>query len=249
MPTAEQRKGGVMSTTQRLLRFGAYELNLDTEELRKLGTIIKLPPQSLKLLAILASRAGQQVSREEIQKQLWWDTLIDFKQGINRCINQIRNVLGDNANHPLYIETVPRKGYRFVAPVTSKNILAPRPQIVEWDSGERDRTSARLASAGGTSAALAEAAARSHAPEPEVIPLPGPAPVPEPRSRFRRRVLVGIGVVVIVAVAIGAIYWRAHRARALTEKDTIVIADFDKAKTAYQDFLTLWKDADAAIPI
>ena len=217
-----------MSATQKLLRFGVFELNLDTEELRKSGTIIKLPPQSLKLLALLASQAGQQISREEIQKQLWWDTLVDFEQGINRCINQIRNVLGDNADHPLYIETVPRKGYRFVAPVTSKNVLAPRPQIVESDSGERDRPSARLAGSGGTSAALAEAVAPRHAPEPEVALAPSPAPVPKPRHRFRRQILVVTGAVIILGAAIGGgLYWRAHRTRLLTEKDTIVIADFD----------------------
>src|SRR5271165_4134759 len=76
--SAPARRPVVMSATQKLLRFGAFELNLDTEELRKSGTVVKLPPQPLKLLALLASHSGQIVVREEIQKQLWGEeTYVD----------------------------------------------------------------------------------------------------------------------------------------------------------------------------
>ena len=125
-----------MSATQKLFRFGVFELNITTEELRKSGTLIKLPPQPLGLLALLASRAGQIVTREEIQQQLWGEeTYVDFEQGMNHCIKQIRNALSDNVDNPLYVETLPRRGYRFLAPVVSKTIAAPAPKVVESKSG------------------------------------------------------------------------------------------------------------------
>ena len=125
-----------MSDLYRLLRFGVFELNLDLEEVRKNGALLKLPPQPFKLLAMLASRSGQIVTRDEIQQQLWGsDTFIDFEQGVNKCIKQIRTVLGDNADNPLYIETLPRHGYRFLAPVRTKMVPAPPPQVKEASSG------------------------------------------------------------------------------------------------------------------
>src|SRR5580698_7172893 len=85
---------------------------------------------------MLARRSGQVVSREEIQQKLWGEeTYVDFEQGMNHCIKQIRNALSDSADTPLYVETVPRRGYRFLAPVDSKTILAPPPRVVESTSG------------------------------------------------------------------------------------------------------------------
>src|SRR5271165_2240442 len=97
---------------------------------------IKLAPQPFTILALLASRAGQVVTREEIQKQIWGDsTYVDFEHGLNQCVKQIRGALNDNADRPVYVETVPRHGYRFLAPVVSKTILAPPPKVVESKSG------------------------------------------------------------------------------------------------------------------
>lgn len=128
--------GRFVSITHKLLRFGVFEVNLDTEELRKSGTIMKLPPQPFRLLAMLANHAGQVVTREEIKEQLWGeDIFVDFEQGMNQCIKQIRTVLGDNAGNPLYVETLPRRGYRFLAPVISKNVWAPAPKIIKSTSG------------------------------------------------------------------------------------------------------------------
>jgi DNA-binding winged helix-turn-helix (wHTH) protein len=125
-----------VSATHKLLRFGAFELNLDTEELRKSGTLVKLSPQPSRLLGMLAKHSGQIVTREEIKEQLWGEeTFVDFEQGMNQCIKQIRAVLGDNAGNPLYVETLPRHGYRFLIPVVSKNVLAPAPQIIKSQSG------------------------------------------------------------------------------------------------------------------
>jgi TolB-like protein/Flp pilus assembly protein TadD len=100
------------------LRFDPFELDIEGGELRRETTPIPLQPQPFKVLAALALRAGKLVSREELQKQIWThDTFVDFDQGLNYCIRRIRAVLGDDANAPSFVETVPRRGYRFVAPV------------------------------------------------------------------------------------------------------------------------------------
>ncbi len=100
------------------LRFGAFELDLAGETLRKSGVRIKVQAQPLKVLTLLALRAGSLVTREEIQTQVWPPgTHVDFDQGINACIKAIRGALGDRAIAPRFVETVPRRGYRFVAPV------------------------------------------------------------------------------------------------------------------------------------
>src|SRR5579862_6051850 len=101
-----------------ILRFGSFELHAAAGELRHHGDLVKLPPQPLKVLRILASRAGQIVTRAEIREQVWCgDTFVDFEQGLNFCIRQIREALGDTADAPRFIETLPRRGYRFLAPV------------------------------------------------------------------------------------------------------------------------------------
>ncbi len=101
------------------LQFAAFKLVLETAELYKNGTLIKLQPQPFKVLALLASHAGQLVTREQIQQQIWGsETFVDFEKGLNFCIKQIRAALGDDAETPRYIETLPKRGYRFIANVT-----------------------------------------------------------------------------------------------------------------------------------
>ena len=100
------------------LKFGDFELDLDAEELRRNGTRVRLQPQPFKVLVLLATNAGRQVTRDEIRRHLWGDdTFVDFDQGMNFCVKQIRDALKDNAEQPIYIETVPRRGYRFRVPV------------------------------------------------------------------------------------------------------------------------------------
>jgi TolB-like protein len=97
------------------IRFGAFELFLDTREIRKHGRPVKLPPQPFRILVLLASSPGQLVTRETIRRELWGtDTFVDFESGLNFCIRKIRNVLGDKAKKPRFIETLPRRGYRFI---------------------------------------------------------------------------------------------------------------------------------------
>ena len=102
----------------RLLRFGQFELDLRTAELYKEGKRIKLQEQPCQVLALLIERPGELVSREELRKTLWpSDTLVDFDHGVNIAINKLRDALGDSPEKPRFIETLPRRGYRFIAPV------------------------------------------------------------------------------------------------------------------------------------
>jgi DNA-binding winged helix-turn-helix (wHTH) protein len=101
-------------------RFGAFEVDPEAGELRKNGVLVRLPPQPFRLLLLLASRSGHVVSREDIRKQLWGDdTFVDFEQGVNFSIRQIREALGDTADDSRYVQTIPRRGYKFVMPVES----------------------------------------------------------------------------------------------------------------------------------
>src|ERR1035437_142401 len=106
-----------MSTSaHEALRFSHFEVDLRTKELRRGGRPVKLPPQALRLLEFLASHPGQLVTREEIRQEIWsGNTFVDFEHGINKSIRQIRDALRDDADRPKFIETMPRRGYRFIA--------------------------------------------------------------------------------------------------------------------------------------
>jgi eukaryotic-like serine/threonine-protein kinase len=122
-PSARWLKG---DTGVRGLRFGPFELDLDSCELWKSGVRVKLQLQPFRVLALLASQPGHMLTREEIQREVWPDgTFVDFEQALNFCIRQIRSALGDQANTPRFIETLPRRGYRFIAPVEAIGPSAP----------------------------------------------------------------------------------------------------------------------------
>ena len=100
------------------MRFGPFELSTESNELRKHGQRLKLSGQAIDVLLMLASNAGRLVTREELQKKLWpGDSFGDFEHGLNAAVNRLRETLGDSATDPTYIETVPRRGYRFIARV------------------------------------------------------------------------------------------------------------------------------------
>jgi eukaryotic-like serine/threonine-protein kinase len=112
------------------IRFGIYELDRDTMELRKHGVPLRLQDQPLRVLAMLAGRPGEIVTREELQEQIWGNTFVDFDQSLNKAVNRVREALNDNAGTPQYVETVPRRGYRFIAPVTPATPAAEPPVAV-----------------------------------------------------------------------------------------------------------------------
>src|SRR5215471_17299705 len=99
-------------------RFGVFEFDPQCGELTKHGVRLKVQTQPIVILRALLEQAGQIVSREELQRRLWPDgTFVEYEQSLNKAVNKLREALGDSSDHPVYIETVPRRGYRFLAPV------------------------------------------------------------------------------------------------------------------------------------
>lgn len=112
--------------SSRVLRFGVFEADLRAGELRKSGIKLRLTGQPFQVLAVLLERAGEVVTREELQQKLWAsDTFVDFDHSLNTAINRVREVLGDSASSPRYVETLARRGYRFIAPIQSESPPAP----------------------------------------------------------------------------------------------------------------------------
>jgi DNA-binding winged helix-turn-helix (wHTH) protein len=106
--------------------FGPFELDPDAGELRRDGRHVRLQPQPFKLLQLVVRKAGSLVTREEIRAELWADgTFVDFDQAVNFAIKQIRDALGDSADRPLYVQTVPKRGYRFIAPLGAARAATP----------------------------------------------------------------------------------------------------------------------------
>jgi DNA-binding winged helix-turn-helix (wHTH) protein len=103
----------------RHFRFGAFEADTKTGELRKAGVRLRLPDQPFRVLVLLLERPGEILTREELRQQLWPDdTFVDFDHSLNSIVNKLRDVLGDSANNPRFIETLARRGYRLLVPVS-----------------------------------------------------------------------------------------------------------------------------------
>ena len=110
------------------IRFGPYELDRATGELTKFGHKLRLQDQPFQILVLLLARPGEVVTREQLQRKLWSsDTFVDFEHGLNNAIKRLREILIDSAEKPRYIETLPRRGYRFIAPVEEPVAAATSP--------------------------------------------------------------------------------------------------------------------------
>jgi len=134
-------------------RFGIFEVDAATGELRRQGLRVKLNTQPLQLLLILLDRPGELVTREEIERELWPDgTFVDFEHGVNSAVNRIREALGDNAANPRFLETLARRGYRFIAPVERADLREDLPR--KDPSADEDR-----APGDGSPAAVSESGA------------------------------------------------------------------------------------------
>jgi serine/threonine protein kinase len=115
----------------RIIRFGPFELDVQTAELRKHGIKIRLHEQPFRILVMLLNQPGEVVSREDLRKVLWPnDTVVEFEHSINAAIQRLRDALGDSADNPRYVETLPRRGYRFIGVVEPEPEPEPRPQPV-----------------------------------------------------------------------------------------------------------------------
>jgi DNA-binding winged helix-turn-helix (wHTH) protein len=119
------------------LRFGAFVANVRTGELRREGVKIALQEQPFQVLAVLLQHPGELVTREELRHRVWPEnTFVEFDYALNTAIKKIRAALGDYAAAPQYVETIPRRGYRFIAPVNHPTEGAPTPHITDSVSGE-----------------------------------------------------------------------------------------------------------------
>jgi Tol biopolymer transport system component/DNA-binding winged helix-turn-helix (wHTH) protein len=206
------------------LRFGVFELELQTGELRRSGVLLHMAPQPFKVLALLASRHGQLVTREEIRNEIWGrETFVDFEHGLNVAIKEIRVTLGDNAAAPRYVETLPRRGYRFLARV---DVIAGRASALAEAasrSGFRFMPNAEADSApveaelelnGSPALRFPAATAVAHVEMPiAYVMASSPAPVVESASRrsaHRWRPFVIAGTIVAAVAAAGLLRYASQ---------------------------------------
>ncbi len=203
----------------RQFHFSVFEVDLRTGELRKQGLKVKLHGQPFQVLAMLLERPGELVTREEIREKLWpGDTFVDFEKSINTSIKRLREALGDDADAPRFIETLPRHGYRFIAPV-SGHARDDTPPVAP------------------VSSPAIPVAAMSPSPIPVAATSPSPDETAVPSyvrtssdRRYSRhwKVLVPAAVILVAATIGGTLYFRSRQAMTrLTNKDTIVLSDFD----------------------
>jgi DNA-binding winged helix-turn-helix (wHTH) protein len=148
---------------RRVSRFGIFELDLSAGELRKSGVKLRLQGQPFQVLALLLEHAGEVVTREELQQKLWpSDTFVDFDHSLNTAINKVREALGDSASSPRYVETLARRGYRFISPVQTRD-----------PANSPSEVSAHSAPASGTLLAQPASTESSPAIHPELeVPIP-----------------------------------------------------------------------------
>jgi cholera toxin transcriptional activator len=146
----------VPRANDRLISFGLFELDLRAGELRKNGVRLRLQEQPFQVLAMLLERAGEVVSREDLRQKLWpSDTFVDFDHSVNTAVNKVREALGDSASSPRYVETLARRGYRFIAPIqkAAEREAWAKPEGVARISGASEAQSSAKAGEGISSSA------------------------------------------------------------------------------------------------
>src|SRR5712692_11610913 len=137
-----------------IVRFGVFEADLQTGELQKNGVKVSLQGQPFQVCAILLKHSGELVTREELRQRVWpEDTFVDFDHALNTAITKIRLALGDEADNPRFVETLPRRGYRFIGPVDKPGSQAPSSRAPKGRF-ERLTPKARWISVGATLLAL-----------------------------------------------------------------------------------------------
>jgi DNA-binding winged helix-turn-helix (wHTH) protein len=113
---------------KRAYRFGLFQIDPDAARLLRQGVPVRLHEQSLRVLCLLLERGGDIVTREELRQSLWPEgTYVEFEGSLNAILKRLRFALGDDADNPFFIETVPRRGYRFIAPTTNRGPVFPHP--------------------------------------------------------------------------------------------------------------------------
>jgi Tol biopolymer transport system component/DNA-binding winged helix-turn-helix (wHTH) protein len=197
-----------------LLRFGVFDVDLRTQELRKYGTRLKLPRQSFQVLQILLERPGELVTREELHKALWSsDTFVDFDHGLNNAVKRIRKALGDSADAPHFIETLPRLGYRFIATVEVANGNNGSSGVVNGNGA--------VANGNGASLHLNGTVVTSAPSTPQTF---GSVPTFAMGTPYRPQALLWI-IAVLSVLVISMAVW-VYRSRPLPSTDTLQISPF-----------------------
>jgi TolB-like protein/DNA-binding winged helix-turn-helix (wHTH) protein/Tfp pilus assembly protein PilF len=128
---------GSPTALARIVRFGVFEVDLKASELRRQGLRLKLPEQPFQVLAMLLEKPREIVTRDELRNRLWQtDTFVDFDHGLNNAVMRLREVLGDSSENPRFVETIPRRGYRFIAPVEDSLLVMPSQGIHEPEANQ-----------------------------------------------------------------------------------------------------------------
>src|SRR3981189_3505079 len=180
---------GTPATSARIVRFGIFEVDLNALELRKHGLRLKLSEQPFQILVMLLGRPGEIITRDELRNRLWQtDTFVDFDHGLNNAVMRLRDVLGDSSDNPRFVETIPRRGYRFLAHV-DESFPAPV---------------ARGSTDAGTNQIVVPAAA-GQPPSPAVLPAGNRQTVK--KRRIERAILAGLGAAALITVAVAARYF------------------------------------------
>jgi DNA-binding winged helix-turn-helix (wHTH) protein/tetratricopeptide (TPR) repeat protein len=196
---------GNTAQSRHYFRFGEFELDPGLRQLRINGRVIILQEQSFQILSALLASPGQLVTRKELTDQLWPEgTFVDFEHSLNTAVNRLREVLEDSAEHPRFVETMPRRGYRFIAPVTNTVAAAVVPGIPSLPSDPQKAPEEKSAAVTRT-----------------------PVPLLENRNRNRNikvAAVVASALLIAILAAGAASYLRP--APKLSEKDSIVLADF-----------------------
>jgi len=123
------------------LNFGPFEADVPAGELRRNGVRVRLSGQPLQILLILLAHPGEVVTREQLREEIWAETtFVDFEHGLNAAVNKLRRALGDAAEKPHYIETLPRKGYRFIAPIAGLAAIVPSVDSPQISPARRQRS-------------------------------------------------------------------------------------------------------------
>ncbi len=204
-----------------VFHFGVFELDLRVGELRKRGIRIKIQEQPLQILGLLIARPGDVVTREQIQKKLWdGDTFVDFDNAINSAIRKMRDALGDTSENPRFVETVARRGYRFIAPVNQQ--LTAAPPIDESQLA----TTGPLPPGPVTSSPQLPGSGPAGLDIDDALGLPEPAVARATRRRINPWIIVGAAALLIGA---GAVVWQAGRTPAQEVWSGVMLAGPAKA--------------------
>jgi eukaryotic-like serine/threonine-protein kinase len=198
----------------KIVRFGLFEVDVVEGKLTKSGSRIRLQEQPFRILVLLLEHAGQLVTRDAIRQELWaQDTFVEFDRALNTAVGKLRAALSDSAENPRFLETIPRKGYRFISPVT---ITQPE---------QRTAAAAEPATTRMPGVSVPE-----NKPSDPILSVAAPrvsAPPVFPATRPRPWLLIALIATVLLAAAGIGVYWYQHRnSFRITPKDTVVLADF-----------------------